>query len=105
MLYTYSSQGSNVHNSSPRVLDALRVCEDAKALLNSKIVSIPVDNAAVSVATQVSAGFEENAILSRDPAHCVNLLSKDLAKTKVVSKILQETKEVYNLVHEIVLIQ
>ena len=37
--------------------------------------------------------------MSRDPAHCIDRLSKDLAKTEIVSKILQEAKEVYNFVH------
>ena len=98
MFFTWSALGSNVHVTDAEVTDALKVCAAAKEMFNAKIASLPVDNAAVCVATKVADALVENAIVSRDPAHCVDLLSKDLANTKVVGGVLKEAKEVYSLV-------
>ena len=62
-------------------------------------MSLPVDNAAVNVATKVAAILKiegEKIIVFRNTAHCVDRLSKDLAKTAVVSGVLKEAKEVYS---------
>lgn len=57
---------------------------------NAKIVSIPVDNAARHVAVAVATKLGEKypgmkVIVTRDPAHCIDLLMKDLAKTGVIN--------------------
>jgi hypothetical protein len=67
---------------------------------NTKIASISVDNAASKVAGHVAKKLNADsdpALPLRDPAHCIDLLSKDLAKTSVVRSVLAEAKEVFEL--------
>ena len=95
----WSNLGSDIHVTEKEVQDAKAVCDSARSTYNCSIASLPVDNAALNVATKVAALLQlegEKTIVSRDPAHCVDLLSKDLAKTAVVSGVLKEAKEVYS---------
>lgn len=66
---------------------------------DTDIASIPVDNAARTVAAGIAARFPDMAIVvSRDPSHCIDLLSKDLAGTDVVKRVMREAKEVRDFV-------
>ncbi len=67
---------------------------------NTKIASISVDNAASKVAERVAQMLNANG----DPtlpicnsAQCIDLLSKDLAKSSVVHSVLAEAKEMFDL--------
>ena len=65
------------------------------------IASIDVDNAARLVAAKAAANdaFKGMTILViRDPSHCVDLLSKDLAGTDVVKRVMADSKEVRDFV-------
>ena len=65
------------------------------------IASIDVDNAAKTVGSRVcgsSLFAKSTCLLIRDPSHCVDLLSKDLANTAVVKRVVDEAKEVRDLV-------
>lgn len=95
---TYTDLGSKKHVTSAEVDDAVKICEEAKKTFNAKIASIPVDNAAKHVASLVCAKLDDCCLVLRDPAHCVDLLSKDMAKTNVVKSVLADAKEVYDLV-------
>ena len=67
---------------------------------NTKIASISVDNAASKVAGHVAKKLNADgdpALALRDPAHCIDLLSKDLAQTSVVRSVLAEAKELFEL--------
>ena len=53
------------------------------------------------MAGKVAEKFAEEGcviLVIRDPSHCIDLCSKDLAKTKVVSRVLDEATEVKNFV-------
>lgn len=70
---------------------------------NAKIVSIPVDNAARHVADAVATKLGEKypgmkVIVTRDPAHCIDLLMKDLAKTGVMQLVIKYAKKVRDFV-------
>jgi len=70
---------------------------------NAKIVSIPVDNAARHVADRVGKELEEKypgmkVIVTRDPAHCIDLLMKDLAKTSVMQLVIKYARKVRDFV-------
>lgn len=58
------------------------------------LASISVDNAAHLVAKEVCRKLRQHHIVlpSRDPSHSTDLLSKDLAKTDVVSGVLADAK-------------
>ena len=93
-----SSLGTLVHVTEAEVADALRVCERAKKMYKSTIASIPVDNAARHVAARVCEELEESALVSRDPSHTVDLMSKDMATLPFVKRLMAEVKEVYDFV-------
>ncbi len=67
---------------------------------NTKIASISVDYAASKVAEHVAQKLNADGdptLPLCNPAHCINLLSKDLAKPSVVCSVLAEAKEVFDL--------
>ena len=72
--------------------DALKICKDAMQKYSVPIASIPVDNAARHVAAEVTEILMKDhgivVVVSRDPAHCVDLLSKDLMQTMAMKRIL-----------------
>ncbi len=71
-----------------------------KSAFDTKIASISVDNAACKVAKSVAKKLQADddpALPLRDPAHCIDLLSKDLANTSVVRSVLGEATEVFEL--------
>jgi hypothetical protein len=68
--------------------DAYNVCNQIKLVFRTKIASIFVDNAASKVAERVAKKLKADgdpALPLCDPAHCIDLLSKDLAKTCALS--------------------
>ena len=78
---TFTDLSSKKHQTNAEVDDAFDVCQDAMKTYNTNIASIPVDNAARDVAVQVVSRLAEfmPVFVSRDPAHCIDLLLKDLA--------------------------
>ena len=70
------------------VADAYKVCDQAMKDYSCDIASVPTDNAASFVAKQVCHKLPCKALLSRDPSHSTDLLSKDLASTKVVQDVM-----------------
>ncbi len=94
MFFKWSNLGSNVHITDAKVDDAYGICKQVKGAFDIKIASISVDNAAVAKKLQADGG---PAIPLRDPAHCIDHLSKDLANTSVVCSVLEEAKEVFDL--------
>jgi len=100
MFVKWSDLGSDVHVTEAEVGDAYNVCNQIKSAFSTKIASISVDNAASKVAERVAKKLNADgdpALPLRDPAHCIDLLSKDLAKTSVVRSVLAEAKEVFEL--------
>ena len=64
-----------------------------------RVSSIAVDNAARSVAEEVCKKFpKENIMMLRDPGHCIDLLMKDLMKTAVVKRVVDDGRLVRKLV-------
>ena len=64
-----------------------------------RVSSIAVDNAARSVAEEVCKKFpKENIMMLRDPGHCIDLLMKDLMKTAVVKRVVDDSRLVRKLV-------
>ena len=59
-------------------------------------------NAARGVARKVSLHYKEkvnkHVVVSRDPAHTVDLCSKGIAETSVVKAIIAEAKEIHTMV-------
>jgi hypothetical protein len=67
--------------------------------INTKIASISVDNAASKLANRVAKKLNADGDATLplcNPAHCIDLLSKDLAKSSVVHTVLAEAKEVFD---------
>jgi hypothetical protein len=86
--------------TSPLLDDAYDNCNQIKVAFNTKIASISVDNAVSKVAERVAQKLNADGDLTlplRDPAHCIDLLSKDLAKSSVVCSVLAEVKDVFDL--------
>jgi hypothetical protein len=79
--------------------DAYNVCNQIKLAFNTKIARISVDNTASKVANCVAKKLTPNGDATLplcNPAHCIDLLSKDLAKSSVVCTVLAEAKEVFD---------
>ena len=66
------------------------------------MASIDVDNAAKLVGIKVADMLKEKTgvtvLVTRDPSHCVDLCSKDLAQTDVVRLVMGDAKEVRDFV-------
>ena len=65
------------------------------------IASLDVDNAARAIAAKAAKDNEFKGmtiLVICDPSHCVDLLSKDLADTEVVKRVMAEAKEVRDFV-------
>ncbi len=100
MFFKWSDLGSNVHVTDAKVDDAYVICNQIKSAFETKIVSISVDNGAGEVAESVAKKLQADgdpALPLHDPAHCIDLLPKDLANTSVVCSVLGEAKEVFDL--------
>ena len=96
---TWSDLGSLKHQTEAEIDDAYRICQEATVQYDSDIASIPVDNAARTVAAGIAVRFPDmEIVVSRDPSHCIDLLSKDLAGTDVVKRVMREAKEVRDFV-------
>lgn len=100
MCLTFTDLGSVKHQTQAEVDDAIKVCEDAVQVHKSPIASIAVDNAAKAVAAKVADHLQPTmrTVVLRDPSHCVDLCSKDLASTSVVKKVMEEANEVHKFV-------
>ena len=97
--YTYSDLGTMKHNPQAEADDAYKIVERAKKECGgTNCASIDVDNAARAVAKNVADRLDEKCLVSRDPAHCADLLSKDVANVPVVKLLLAEAKEVFDFV-------
>ncbi len=87
LFFKWSDLGSDVQVTNAKVGDAYNVCNQIKSAFNTKIAIISVDNAALKVAECVvkKLNADGDPVLPlRNPAHCINLLSKHLAKSSVV---------------------
>ena len=73
---TWSNLGSLKHQTEAEIDDAYCICQEATVQYDSDIASIPVDDAARTVASGIAARFTDMAIVvSCDPSHCIDLLS------------------------------
>ena len=72
---TWSDLGSLKHQTEAEIDDAYRICQEATVLYDTDIASIPVDNAARTVAAGIAARFPDMAIVvSRDPSLPIALM-------------------------------
>ena len=101
IFYTWTDLGSFKHQTDAEVTDCVKICTEAMEDFKVPIASIDVDNAAKAVdtkVTQLEIFQKMTVLLIRDPSHCVDLLSKDLANTSVVMRVMAEAKEVQDFV-------
>lgn len=98
----FADLGSLKHQTEAEVKDAIRVCNSAMASFKCNIAAIDVDNAARGMAGKVTEHYKQNLrlpmLVVRDASHTVDLLSKDLANTNVVKTVVNEMKEIHDLV-------
>ncbi len=100
LFFQWSDLGSDVHITAAEVDDAYDVFNQVKVAFNTKIASISVDNATSKVAEHVSQKLNadgDQTLPLHNPAHCIDLLSIDLAKSRVVCSVLSDAKEVFDL--------
>jgi hypothetical protein len=65
-------------------------------VFDTKIASISVDNSTCKVVESVARKLQADgdpALPLCDPAHCIDLLSKDLMNSSIVCSVLGEAKE------------
>jgi hypothetical protein len=96
LFFKWTDLGSDVHVTAAEVDDAYDVCNQIKVAFNTKIASISMDNSASKVAERVAQKLNADSdptLPLCNPAHCINLLSKDPAKSSVVCSVLAEAKE------------
>jgi hypothetical protein len=100
LFFKWTDLASDVHITAAKVDDTYDVCNQIKVAFNTKIASISVDNAASKIAELVAQKWNADGdptLPLRNPAHCIDLLYKDLAKLSVVRSVLAEVKEVFDL--------
>jgi hypothetical protein len=100
LFFKWANLGSDVHITAAEVDVTYDVCNQIKVPFNTKIASISVDNAASKAAQCVAQKLNADSdptLPLRNTAHCIDLLSKDLAKSSVVCSVLAEAKEVFYL--------
>ena len=101
MFLTWTDNESVKHQTDAEVEDAVKVCKDSILTFKTNIASLAVDNAARGVAGNVAekVAQEGKVVLDiRDPSYYVDLCSKDLARTKCVSRVIDEATEVKSFV-------
>ena len=101
---TFTDLMSEKHQTHAEINDAIRVCDECMNDNSCRISSIAVDNAARGVAKKVADHYQHKdnmkIVVSRDPSHTVDLLSKDIAKTEVVKAVVAECKEIHTMVRD-----
>ena len=93
MFYTWSDLGSEKHRTEAEIRDACQVLQEILKKYKYGVSSIAVDNAARAVAQEVCKRFpKENIMMLRNPGHCIDLLTKDLMKTAVVMRVVDDAR-------------
>ena len=85
--------------TSHQINKVYELCKELKALFGRNICSVPSDNAALPVSKGVVQKLlldGEATLVTRDPCHCIDLGSKDLAKIPCVESVLKEAVEVHD---------
>ena len=100
MVITFTDLGSSKHMTEDEIKDGIKICEEAIATHKTRLASIAVDNAAKKVASGIAGHFRPvmYVIVSRDPSHCVDLISKDLALLEFMKELLEEATELHKFV-------
>jgi hypothetical protein len=101
-----SQLGDSVHVTDAEANDGVEKLEGMVTKYRSPVASVAVDNAAITaVKLMVQKYGTRNpdappAMVTRDPAHCIDLLSKDSAKTEAFKPLLQGCKLVIEFVND-----
>ena len=99
--FTFTDLEEYKHVTDAEVNDALAVIGNIKNVFRgTRIASLPVDNAGHHVALKVAEGLRlqnEFVLVNRDPSHCVDLLSKDCAKTTAMKDVLSIARDIAGL--------
>ena len=97
---TWTDLGSKKHTTDAEVGDAVRVITQCVEEFNCEVASLAVDNAAQGVAKIVCEKLADmNILMLRDPGHCVDLLAKDLLKTKSIKRVVDDSTTVRDFVN------
>lgn len=97
--HTWTDLGSFKHQTSAEVKKANHVFAEVMKLHKTGVCNVPVDNAARGMAAKVCASFPNMTILvTRDPSHCLDLCSKDMASLPVVQVVVADSQEVTTFV-------
>jgi hypothetical protein len=95
---------SLVHTTSAEVMDGVDKIEYACSEYNTTVTNIAVDNAARKVMEEVIKKYGEKfpeaspIVATRDPEHCIDLLSKDSANTIAMANILRKASAIISFV-------
>eukprot|EP00956_Cyclotella_meneghiniana_P003488 scaffold4251_cov37-Cyclotella_meneghiniana.AAC.3 len=98
----FTDLGSHKHVTGAEVKDDVKVCDEVKLETRRYMSSLAVDNSASGVAKKISQHFKDkdnkHVVVSRDPAHGCDLLSKNCAMLNSVKKVVSEAKETHTFV-------
>ena len=88
VLIAWTDLGSKNHTTDAEVGDAVNVINQCIEEFNCEVASLAVDNAARGMAKIVCEKLPGmNILMLRDPGHGVDLLAKDVLKTKTVKLV------------------
>ena len=99
----FSHLGNESHDTEAEVKSSVGIIKKVREKLGVPISNAAVDNAARTVATRALALYHEEfpgdpvPVTTRDPAHCLDLLAKDIGKLKCLKVFLQGLNGVVNL--------
>lgn len=97
---TFTDLGSAKHQTDDEIQDGIKICEQQMNKHKTSLASLNVDNAARKVAAGIAFHFRGvlYIVVARDPSHCVDLLSKDLALTEFMKELLEEANDLHKFV-------
>lgn len=99
----YSNLGNEAHQTEAEIKTSVAVIKAARERIGVPVSNVAVDNAAKHVATRAIAIYREaypddpEPMTTRDPAHCLDLLAKDLSKVKPLKPFIDDLGSVVEL--------
>ena len=104
MFHMMANLGSLVHVMEAEVSDAYNICIKLPKLFGP-ISCLPGDNAARGVALAVALKLRRLhgliVMVLQDPAHCFDLLSRNIATLDFLKSILDDTKDLLDLLDRV----
>jgi hypothetical protein len=102
----YSHLGNESHDTEAEIAVSIKIIKDIREKIDVPVSNAAVDNAARHIASRTMLLYAEQfpddppPVTTRDPAHCLDLLCKDVGKLKCLKVFLDGLNSVVTLMTE-----